>query len=434
MVLGGCNFGSTKTDTDIKSDGAVSSEKDSTADSSKADDSTADSSKADEFSDSSQPEEESSDSSGTESSEENKDGKTDTKNPSKATEKPSSLHTGGKGGKTYTAHEYNVISDSSLKAQWAIIDDVAEAAQKYYTENFNKTRLITKDGYLYNYAAGERVDVTALVAEGNLESKYINKGCEVLLLDADKMKNYSTLTIKNSESGLTVFAALKNPKDNTYLIATSKSAGGYLTASQYASLLNGYYQNHGSCGTLYSGSDEYSRIISFISMYESKYENYFVRSITVDNKYAVAVLSPQSNSGSIKQYILKRNGNIWEVVMEGLENESRAPVAVNKKLPDFNLGLLPLYSISDYKNSINKHNGEITSILKSDGYISSDNDIKYVSSAGNFGYAVLKNEVKFVFLKEENGWNVQKCSSSSEAVKIMTSVKKSAPTFVVLDS
>ena len=199
MVLGGCNFGSTKTDTDIKSDGAVSSEKDSTTDSSKADESTADSSKADEFSDSSQPEEESSDSSGTESSEENKDGKTDTKNPSKATEKPSSLHTGGKGGKTYTAHEYNVISDSSLKAQWAIIDDVAEAAQKYYTENFNKTRLITKDGYLYNYAAGERVDVTVLVAEGNLESKYINKGCEVLLLDADKMKNYSTLTIKNAE-------------------------------------------------------------------------------------------------------------------------------------------------------------------------------------------------------------------------------------------
>lgn len=329
---------------------------------------------------------------------------------------------------------YSVVSDSSLSAQWDIIDSVVSAAQKYYTENFNKTRLITKDGYLYDYASKEKIDVTYLVAEGVLSSKYANKGCEILLLDADQMKNYDTLSIKSSESGLTVFAALKNPKDNTYLIASSKSAGGYLSASQYASLLNSYYQNHGSYGTLFSGSEEYNRIINFISMYESKYESYSVRSVIKDNKYSMVILSPANSTGNVKQYILKRNGNLWEVVMSGIEKEPRVPVAVNKKLPDFNLDMLPNCIINDYKNSLNSYNDEITALLRLMGYISDSSEIKYISSARGFGYVVLKNEIKYVAVENNGGWDLRQCASSGDAVKIMTSIKRSAPTFIVLDS
>ena len=347
--------------------------------------------------------------------------------PSKPSSSGSSVSSGGN-------KEYSVISDSSLSAQWDVVDTVADAAQDYYSENFNKTRLVSMNGYLYNYASKEIIDVEYLVREGLLSSKYLNKGCEILLLDADQMKRYDTLDIKNSESGLTVFVSVKNPKDNTKLMATNRSAGGYLTASQYASLLNSYYQNHGSIGTLYSGSDEYERIISFISMYEGVYEKYFVRSVIKDNKYSFVTLSPQTNTADIRQYILQKNGNLWEVVMSGIEKESRTSVAVNKTVPDFNLNMLPNYVISDYSNGINAYNSEIIGMLKSEGIISSESEIKYISSARNFGYVVLTNETKYLFNDLNGYWTNEQVASSGDAMRRMESLKSNSPVFIVLDS
>jgi len=327
-----------------------------------------------------------------------------------------------------------LYTDTALTEQWKTIDDIAEAAQKYYTENFNLTRIVTKDGYLYNYAAKEDINVNYLIAEGFLSSKYLNKDCDILLLDAEQMKKYSTLKINDSETGLTVFAALRNPKDSSYLMATSKSAGGYLTATQYASLLNGYYQNHGSYGTLFYGSNDYNRIISFINMYESKYEEYCVRSVTKDNKYAIVTLSSKNNTANVKQYILRRNGSLWEVVMEGLENETRAAIAVNMKIPDFNLEMLPDYVIKDYKNSINEANDQITRYLKLYRYISDTAEIKYISSARGFGYVHLKNEMKYLCIDTLNDWKFVRCDTPYEAIQQMEEIKSNAPTFIVLDS
>ena len=86
-----------------------------------------------------------------------------------------------------------------------------------------------------------------------------------------------------------------------------------------------------------AGTEEYNRILNFLSMYEGKFGKYYVRSVTKDNKYAVVVLSSQADVNDIRQYILRKENNVWEVVMDKLENESRVNVAVNKKLPDFKI-------------------------------------------------------------------------------------------------
>ena len=76
-------------------------------------------------------------------------------------------------------------------------------------------------------------------------------------------------------------------------------------------------------------------------MYEGKYDSYYVRNITVDSKYAMVILSPQSDIGAVKQYILKKSNGIWEVVYDGLEKEPRLAMAINKSIPDFNLSIIP---------------------------------------------------------------------------------------------
>lgn len=339
-----------------------------------------------------------------------------------------------KGSKATTAvSRSQYLTDSALKDEWEALDAIAEAGQNYYTENFSKTRVITKNGYLYNKSSEELIDVRYLVANGYLESKYVATSAEVLLLNCDDFSHYDDFSLKSWETGLTVFASMKHPSSNAYLLTTSKSAGGALSASQYAALLNSYYQNHGAAGRLDSGSEEYSRILNFINMYESKYENYYVRSILADNKYAMVVLSGQSNAADIKQYILKRSGSIWEVVLAGLESDPRVIITVNKTLPDYNITMLPAYTINDFLGSLSKDRYELTAEMTARGMISSTADIKYISGTANYCYIVLKNEIKYICNYTGDKWNIVQVTSSDEAMNKMLAISKTAPTFIILD-
>ncbi len=325
------------------------------------------------------------------------------------------------------------INDPSLSSQWSMLDETATAAQRYYTDNFSKTRIITKDGYLYNKAAEEKIDVDYLVAEGILPSSYRNQGIEILLLNCDDMRRYEDFQIKSSETGLAVFAAMKHPTENMYLLTTGKSAGGALSSAQYAALLSSYYQNHGAVGRLYPGAEEYGRILSFISMYESQYETYAVRSIVCDNKYAVATLSPAANTADVREYVLRRSGSIWEVAVPGLESDPRAVITVNKALPDFNLNLLPDYCINDYRNSLNNSNLELINQLLAEQKVTISTEVKYMCTTSTYGYVVLNNEVKYLCTAVDGGWNIVMVPTPDEARRKMLSISKTAPTFIILD-
>ena len=332
-----------------------------------------------------------------------------------------------------TGRPVTYINDPALSNQWAMLDETATVAQRYYTDNFSKTRIITKDGYLYNKAAEEKITVDYFVAEGTLPSSYRNQGIEILLLNCDDMRRYDDFQIKPSETGLAVFAAMKHPTENMYLLTTGKSAGGALSSAQYAALLSSYYQNHGSVGRLYPGAEEYNRILSFISMYESQYEDYAVRSIVCDNKYAVATLSPSGNTADVREYVLRRSGSIWEVVVPGLESDPRAVITVNKALPDFNLDMLPDYCINDYRNSLNNSNLELINQLIAEQKVSISTEVKYMCSTSTYGYVVLNNEVKYLCTAVDGGWNIVMVSTPDEARRKMLSISKSAPTFIILD-
>lgn len=354
--------------------------------------------------------------------------------PIKAEETKAEDVNANKGSKsTATLNRSQYLTDSSLRDEWSALDAIAEAGQNYYMENFSKTRIITKNGYLYNKASEELIDVRYLVSNGYLESKYVATSAEVLLLDCADFSHYDDFSLKSGEAGLTVFASMKHPSSNVYLLTTSKSAGGALSASQYAALLNSYYQNHGAVGRLYSGAEEYSRILNFISMYESKYEKYYVRSIIADNKYAMVVLSGQNNTADIKQYILKRSGSIWEVVLAGLESDPRVIITVNKTLPDYNITMLPAYTINDFLGSLSNDKYELTSEMTARGMISGTADIKYIAGTTNYCYVILKNEIKYICNYTGDKWNIVQVSSSDEAMNKMLAISKTAPTFIILD-
>ncbi|MPN03715.1 hypothetical protein SDC9_150947 [bioreactor metagenome] len=183
--------------------------------------------------------------------------------------------------------------------------------------------------------------------------------------------------IGTDKNELTVFAFMKHPSENKYIFTSGSGSYGTISDSSYNSIMSMYSMNNGTVQRLTPSSSEYDRILSCIRMYESKYEQYFVRSITTDDKYAFVVLSGRANSATIREYILEYDNGIWEVVMDDLELESRLPVVVNKKLPDFNTSLLPKYSLRDYRGSMLSDYTVVMDALTKAGYYVKDDTFYY---------------------------------------------------------
>ena len=328
----------------------------------------------------------------------------------------------------------NIINnrDPKLKAQWEIADSVVEAGQTFYNDYFSKSKIITKNGYMYNLSKNRQVDTYYLVEEGYLNNKFINSGCSVLLLFGSDVKNLNGVTLSGVDSGLTVFSAIKVPNADKYIISSSYG-GGEISTADYNGILAKYNQNHGGISRLYPDSYEYNRIVSFINMHEGKYEQYFVRNIRLDGKYAIATLSPASDSGIIRQYILKQSNGIWEVVCSGLEKEPRLEVAVNKQLPDFNLSLLPQWSVYDFKDSINTYKNDVLILMSQRGLITGSGDIEYICGASNYYYIVLKNQIKYLARYNSTTWEYIQVASNYDAEDKLSGYGNNMPLFIIWD-
>ena len=324
--------------------------------------------------------------------------------------------------------------EEKLKKQWNIVDAVAKAGQIYYNDYFSKNKIITKNGYMYNLSSGRKIDVTYLVETGYLSSEYLNSGCELLLLLSEDVKNMGNVRLGGAEHGLTAFAMLKNPYESSFLISSGASDGGIISSGEYNGILSEYNQKHGSIARIYPDSGEYNRILNFINMYEGKYEQYFARSVVRDDKYCFVTLSPQSDSGNIKQYILKNSKGIWEVVCTGLEKEPRLAVFVNKTVPDFNTDMLPNWSVYDFRDSINKYKNDVLILMSQKGLITGSADIEYVCGATNYYYIVLKNKLRYIARYNGTTWEYNQVSSNYDAESQLSGYGNVIPIFIVWDN
>ena len=336
--------------------------------------------------------------------------------------KPVSNNTSGKPSK-----------DSSIQSYWSKLESTAKSGQNYYSEYYTKTRLITKNGYLYNYAASTQITTDYLVNDGRLTSSNTAAGISVMLMYGTDIASYggSNVYIASTDREFTVFAFMKHPNENKYIFSSANGSYGSLNERVYNSLMSAYSMSHGIIRRLTPSNSEYDRILSCIRMYESKYEQYFVRSITVDDKYAFVVLSGRANAATIRQYILRYDNGIWEVVMDDLETEGRLPVAVNKSLPDFNMDLLPDYSIKDY-TMLTDYSAVMDALTKA-GLYAKDDTFYYFCGTNEFCYMITDSGKRFLCRFNNGSWECYKVLDYYDALSRLQNFSNNPPTFILLD-
>ena len=187
---------------------------------------------------------------------------------------------------------------------------VAQGAQQDYRINGAKRGWMSKNGKLYGYYDGCYISPAMLVKEGYLKSGLDTTGYEILLIKGSDLSKYDGVNVPSSSKGLSVFAAVK--QNNKYLLASAEGKAGQISQADYTALLAKYNQSHGSIVRLSSASAEYDRILNYIGLYEGKFEDLFVREIRKDNKHAVVVFSPASNSSIRRLSAMTRSA--WRII------------------------------------------------------------------------------------------------------------------------
>ena len=308
---------------------------------------------------------------------------------------------------------------------------VAAAAQQDYRMTGARRGWMSKNGKLYGYYDGCYITPAMLVKEGYLQSGLDTTGYEILLIKGSDLSQLSGANVSSGNMGLGMFAAVK--QNNKYLIAAPGGKIGQVSQEDYTALLAKYNQSHGTVGRLSSSSAEYDRILNYICLYEGKFEDFYVREIRKDNKYAMVVFSPASNSADVREYILQNDNGFWEVVYPNLQTQAYPLHEVNKVLPDFNVGLLPGYNLAAWRGLIKTETGGAQAAMFSKHFISSKSQIAYQCAISNCAYFVLKDGSRYVSYLDGNYWTAAAVSSDIEAKNYFIEHTGVDYSFIILD-
>ena len=312
------------------------------------------------------------------------------------------------------------------------LKSVASAGQSAYNDLGTKLGWICKNGKLYAYYTGQTVTTDTLVSNGYLESGLSADDYEILLVDGRDLAEYEGAEVPAQSMNLCVFAASKQ-SDGTYLLASAAGRAGQISSVSYNRLLARYNQNHGTMGRLSSASAEYGRILNFVGLYEGSLEDYFVREIRKDNKYAVVTFSSKKNTADVKQHVLRNDNNFWEVVYTNLQNVYYPVTSINRALPDFNPSLLPDYNLAVWKSYIVRRDQSLVNTMISKRLITDESQIYYQCGTDQYFYMVLTNGSRYVAYKIDGVWQITHVNSDYEANNFISARTGQDYGFILLD-
>lgn len=308
---------------------------------------------------------------------------------------------------------------------------IASAGQTDYRAGGSKRGWMSKNGELYSYYDGKYITTDTLVTDGYLEDGLTSSAYKILLISGSDLSQMEGASVPTDSLDFGVFAATK--QSGKYLIASSSGKVGTISEESFNSLLSKYNQSNGKILRLSSASAEYERILNYISLFEGRFDNYYVREIRMDSKHAVVIFSNRADTSNIKEYILENENNFWEVVFPNAQTEYYPITSINRYLPNFNVELLPAYTLASWRGSIVPEQGGAVAALFSAKAISSASEVAYQCATSACAYAILRNGNRYVCYCENGIWKAAYVTSDNAARKLFLEKTGLDYGFLILD-
>jgi hypothetical protein len=297
------------------------------------------------------------------------------------------------------------------------LDDFYEGYKDY-------TYFAAQGGYLCEFPDGERVTVKNFYTEG-LE---LDERAEIMALktsDAERLLNS-----KLEYEGIYKPCAAFKVRDGVAIAASAPDGVKIALApkEEFEAVVSGYACEFGYVEGAASSPAKFKKIVEAI-------ENHLgvpidARSVSKDERFALAVVSPKTDSSDISQFILELSDGEWRIALAGVEDALKPYLYVNERLLNFNLRMLPKYSIRKFE--LFGESDEMVAAIKTKGYAADDDEITFFSGADEYIYMEFASGKNFIANRTSDGlWMIYPVSSYEEAMILALSLDENAPVFIL---
>ncbi len=311
----------------------------------------------------------------------------------------------------------------------AAMEKAITAVNEYFDENKREQRLVSEYAFLYSYRDKDTVSPSAALSDKNtgLTDDEINKYIDILYIRPEDMGIVSGQEIKGHDLAL---VTVLNTKDGYYCVSDFAKPI-ILSGEQYKNLALRYSFAHGDIRNPKRGEDENTAILKACNM-----ENYDIKHIACDDKYAVVVGNLVADPADIKEVALTINGEgDWEIVNDSLAQEKDAVMTINAKCPDMDLGLMPVYNIANF-GEIDTEDmdgiiddlaglGEITDKDSADGF--------YACGCGRFAFieCLATDKELLGYIGDDGKLQFNKTADLQSSISYMLQLDDDPPVFIL---
>lgn len=319
--------------------------------------------------------------------------------------------------------------DRPIEETWEMIDNLIYSVSDYY-KNYNETvSFVSKNGYLYDFPAKAYVFPEDLLDLTDMDPKYAEEGALFFFLRPADLKGYGDLRVSDSDE-LEIFVGYETSEG--YAISSESEPGGIIPNKDLKAVLEKYQWEHGSQKKYDKDSDELIKIIDAINRYDDSQKAYDIRRIKADDKYISIVLSEKGQSSALKHYIIEFSGDVYNVILSGIEAETTSEVYVNRSLPDFNMSLLPEYSVSTVSRYLKSDFQNIVEVMRQNELIEeSDLPLLFSSGTDEFLYFEFTSGKFFIGYFENDTWQLYLVNGYDDAKNFMESIVNKPPLFIL---
>lgn len=327
-----------------------------------------------------------------------------------------------------TNDENNISLNMDINVLMKDIDKLNILVDEYYMNTFDKDDIYIS---YYSYLSTKSLKKRTIkdLEQGGYDVPKSLANATIHFVKPKSLKPYLKDGISDTElEVLTVYTAV-DTKDGVY-ISSKFDKGGLISKANYQKFLSEHNWELGENKTPKKGENEYKAIIGAVLEKNTTLKDGNVKYIKHNDKYAIAVISKKDEPSYIKEYALKKENGKWDIIIDNLEKVKQAKY-INYNYTDFNLNLLPIYEVSDYKN-ISSDGTKALEVFIENGYATKDDSIAYYCGAGKFSYIELSSGKKILCYAKSDGLNdIYEVDNIKMASSKMTEIDKNAPIFIL---
>jgi len=341
---------------------------------------------------------------------------------------------------TIVSSDTNINNTASLPPSdelYQKLEKINNACFRYYSKNKSEKKFYSWAGMLsvVEPDSDEQKEVTSLMLKelGYLnDDNFIEEAFNIYVKPRDIDTEYK-------KTGLDIFTALETT--DGYIVYGEGYGKKLITKENFRELLLSYNPDHGEVVNPASRSELYNAIIIGAASFrkdfapeKSSLPDYIVRYLACNDLYAVLILSGSDDVTDTTEYLLKKENNTWTVVKNALENEADVKTALNNEYPDFYLGLLPPYTLYEYRKEVRttEHYQAILDMLKNQKIIDSNDTVTYCCGTQSVLYFEFASGKKLAGgAKKDGTFSCNLVNNYEEAIKELARFGEPVPAFIL---